>query len=97
MADPFLAEVRRVRELRARLRVMPPDVRAKLIAKLGDDDAVDDGEIRLASKDRLFTLQERGAEPPELTVHNRDVSTWLSPVFLALATKISSDEIAGHA
>jgi len=39
---------------------------------LSDDDD-GDGEIRLASKDRLFTRQERRAEPPELTVHNRGV------------------------
>jgi hypothetical protein len=55
---------------------------------LVDDD--DDDEIRLAS-DRLFSLQERGPEPPELVVHNRDVKTWLAPVLLALATKVAPD------
>jgi hypothetical protein len=50
-----------------------------------DDD--DDAEVRLGPGDALFTLQERGLEPPGLEVHNRDVKSRLAPVLLALATK----------
>ena len=43
MADPFLAEVRRMREMRAKLRVglraMQPDARIELLAELGNDAA----------------------------------------------------------
>jgi hypothetical protein len=54
-------------------------------------EADDDGEVRIGDQDRRFSLQERGAEPPELVVHDRDVKGWLGPVLLALATKITPD------
>jgi hypothetical protein len=63
---------------------------------LSDDDD-GDGEIRLASKNRLFRGQERGAERPVLRVHNRNAKSKLSRVLLALALKVSPDEAAGHA
>jgi hypothetical protein len=47
----------------------------------GDDDDADD-EIVLASKDRVLSLQENGADPPEFVTCNRDVSSWLSIVLL---------------
>jgi phage terminase large subunit-like protein len=50
-ADPFLAEARRMREVRAKLRLMQPDARAKLIAKLGDDAA--DSWVFSARDDQL--------------------------------------------
>jgi hypothetical protein len=62
---------------------------------LSDDD---DDEVRLGSKDRLFTLQEHGPHAPELEIINRDVNAWLPIALLALASKISPDgEVAGHA
>jgi hypothetical protein len=62
-----------------------------------DDGDDDDLEVRLTPSDRVFVLQERGAEPPELEILNRDVRGWLGPVLLSLAQKITHDEAAGHA
>jgi hypothetical protein len=38
--------------------------------------------------ERGDAVNERGAEPPELVVHDLDVKRWLGPVLLGLATKI---------
>jgi hypothetical protein len=46
---------------------------------------------RTADQDRKFSLHERGAEAPELVVHDFDVKGWLGPVLLALATQITPD------
>jgi hypothetical protein len=64
---------------------------------LVEDDQNAEDDDRLSAGDRLFTLRERGAEPPELVIHNRDVKAWLARVLLALATKVAPDEVAGHA
>jgi hypothetical protein len=37
---------------------------------------------------RCDAVNERGAEPPELVVHDLDVKRWLGSVLLGLATKI---------
>jgi hypothetical protein len=64
---------------------------------VGDEDD-DDGEVRVGSGDKLFSLIEHGAEPPELVTHDLDVKRWLAPVLLALSNKISPPgEVAGHA
>jgi hypothetical protein len=42
---------------------------------VGEDDD-EDGEVRLASKDWVFSLRENGPVPPEATTHNRDVAFW---------------------
>jgi hypothetical protein len=61
---------------------------------LGNEDD-DDGEVRIGSGDRLFSLHEHGPEPPELEVHNRDVNAWLPTALLALALKCAPDDVAG--
>jgi hypothetical protein len=57
---------------------------------LVDDDQNAEDDDRLSVGERLFTLQERGPEPPELTINDRDAKTWLPIVLLALASKIEA-------
>jgi hypothetical protein len=47
-----------------------------------------DGRSSERRLERGDAVNERGAEPPELVVHDLDVKRWLGPVLLGLATKI---------
>jgi len=70
---------------------------------VGDDDVDEDGEVRLTSKDRLFSLVERPGEQSAFE-DVKDMETWFNDVRICLLARIASDkddapdaDVAGHA
>jgi phage terminase large subunit-like protein len=55
MGDLFLAEVRRMREMRARVRLMSPEKRQAMIAEIGDDGA---GEWLFGARDDQLPAED---------------------------------------